>query len=99
MFSDYTIDFHHVENWNAFSYANDERKAGIGGLQYRIGSERCWYIDNCRVGSRRVDGIAHRVEHGNSSEFASSPAGRDSSDDFRAIFASFAGYGTRLRAR
>src|SRR5208283_536996 len=56
--------FHHVERWNAFSNADDQRNARVGGFHDRIRRARRRHEDHRRIRARLGHCFAHRIKDG-----------------------------------
>src|SRR6516162_489056 len=79
------LDADHVEDWNAFGDADDQRDLGIGRLEDRIGGEGRRHIDHGRIAPSRGAGLVYGVEDRQVKMPATAFARRDTADHLGAV--------------
>ena len=89
---------HHVEHRNALGDADDERHAGIDGLEDGIRCERRRHIDHRGVCAGFGHRVGDRVEHRQAEVRLPALARRDTADDVGAVIDGLFGMEGALRA-
>src|ERR1700679_2040312 len=79
-------DLHHVQRWNAFRDADDQRNARVLSLKNRVSRKRWRHKDHRRIRAGVFHSICNSIEDRPTFMNGTALTGSYTADDFRSIF-------------